>query len=105
MGFFKKMTSKLSKSLLNTAKKQLTDSLKNQATSYLPDEAIVYSKTALFDQMNVLLASVKATLIELKIKARSNNKIQDDITFAMFMESLKEFSKSVIATIDEIEAY
>lgn len=105
MGFFKNLTSKLSKSLLNSAKDRLTDTLKNQVAPYLADEAIIRSRSFLFEQMNTLLASIRGVLIELKIKARSTNLPQDDRAFATLLELLKDFSANVIATIDEIEAY
>ncbi|MGD9580688.1 MAG: hypothetical protein AB7V50_04905 [Vampirovibrionia bacterium] len=105
MGFFKSLASNISKGLLSSAKERLTDTLKNQVAPYIADEAIIHSKSFLFDQMDVLLASVKGVLIELKIKARSTNMLQDDRAFATFMELLKEFSASVIATIEEIETY
>ena len=105
MGFFKKLTSKLSKGLLNTAKKHFTSTLKNQVAPYLADEAIIYSRSFLFEQMNALLSSIRGVLIELKIKARSTNMPQDDRAFAALMELLNDFSRSVILTIDDIETY
>lgn len=105
MGFFKNFASSLSKSFLESAKDSLVDTLKTQVTPYIMDEAVIQSKSIIFDQMNTLLASVRGNLIELKIKARSTNMIQDDRAYALYMDLLKDFSRSVIALIQEIEVY
>lgn len=105
MNFFKKFASSLTKSFLDSAKDSLVDTLKNQVTPYIVDEAVIQSKSILFDQMNTLLASVRGNLIELKIKARSTNMMQDDRAFALYMDLLKDFSRSVITVIQEIEVY
>ena len=105
MGFFKNFASSLSKTFLESAKDSLVDTLKGQVTPHLMDETVIQSKSILFDQMNTLLASVRGNLIELKIKARSTNLMQDDRAFALYMDLLKDFSRSVTAIIQEIEIY
>ena len=105
MGFFKNLANSLSKSLLESAKDSLVGSLKTQVTPYLMEEAAIQSKSILFDQMNTLLASVRENLIELKIKARSTNMMEDDRAYALYMDLLKDFSRSVITIIQEIEVY
>lgn len=103
--FLKNLGAKLLKGAANVAKEQAKEILKDEIAPYLTKQLIVSSKELLFKQMDTLLESVKSYLMELKLKTKTTSMPEDEQAFNYALYMLKEFSKSVIVTIDDIEAY
>lgn len=103
--FFKNIFKKIGSDLINSAKDHTVSIMKNEIAPYAAQQALIQSKLLLYKQMNNLLNSIKSYLLELKVKTRATTIVQDDHAYDYGLSLLKDFSRSVIETIDEIEKY
>jgi hypothetical protein len=99
------MFKSLAKGLISTAKEEATKTLKDEVAPFVMQQAVIQSKLFLFKQMSGLLASLKVHLIELKLKTKISPLKEDDMAYQQGIKMLKEFSQSVLSTIEEIESY